>query len=149
MHRAEHTVEIARRPAEVFPFLVEADRMKQWIGGLVEFTPLGEGPGVGSRSRQRVEQAGRTWDVESEIVELEPDRRLTARMRASAFTSVVGYRLEDADGGTRLTGSVEVEPRGLGGRVLGGLAGLAAERKLVADLGRLKSVLEGEQAGRA
>ena len=44
--------------------------MKRWIGGLVGFRSLDEGPHVGARSLQKVNQAGRTWEVESEIVEV-------------------------------------------------------------------------------
>jgi len=89
LSRTDHSVDIARPPAAVFRHLVEPELMKGWIGGLVEFTPLDEGPRIGSRSRQRVEQAGRTWEVESEIVELVPDKRLAVRTTASAFTSVL------------------------------------------------------------
>jgi uncharacterized protein YndB with AHSA1/START domain len=143
VHRAEHTVVVARPPAEVFPYLVEPDLMQRWIGGLIEFTPLGDAAGVGARSRQKVEQAGRTWDVESEIVELVPNRRLSARATSSAFASTLSYALEPAPEGTRLHGTVETRLRGLAGRVLGGVAARAAERRLVGDLERLKQLLDG------
>ena len=143
MSRTDHSVEIARPPEVVFRHLLEPELMKRWIGGLVEFTPLDEGPRLGSRSRQRVEQAGRTWEVESEIVELVPERRLAARTTASTFTTVLAYDLEPTDdGGTRLTGTVETKFGGLGGRLLGGVAARAAERKLASDLERLKTLLE-------
>ncbi len=119
--------------------------MKRWIGGLVDFTPLDDEPRVGSRSRQRVEQAGRTWDVESEIVELVPAERLAARAEGRAFTTVLAYDLEPADGGTRLTGTVQTELKGRGRRFLSAVAGRAAERKLVADLERLKGLVEEQR----
>jgi uncharacterized protein YndB with AHSA1/START domain len=142
MSRAEYTVEIGQPPAEVFPYLVEPELMKRWIGGLVEFTPLDDGPRPGSRSLQRVEQAGRTWDVESEILELVPERRLAARAQGGAFSTMLAYDLQPNDGGTRLTGSIETKLEGLGRRLLGGVAARAAQRKLVADLERLKQLLE-------
>jgi uncharacterized protein YndB with AHSA1/START domain len=143
VHRAEHTVEIDRPPSDVFPYLVEPELMTRWIGGLVEFRPLDEGAArVGARSLQKVHQAGRTWEVESEILELVRSERLAARAEASAFTTVVAYELEPMNGGTRLTGAVETELKGLGRRLLGGVAGRAAEHKLASDLGRLKQLLE-------
>jgi uncharacterized protein YndB with AHSA1/START domain len=142
VHRAEHTVVLARPPAEVFPYLVEPDLMQRWIGGLIEFTPLDAAPRVGSRSRQKVEQAGRTWDVESEIVELVPNTRLAARATSSAFASTLSYALEPVPEGTRLLGTVETRLQGIAGRVLGGVARRAAERKLVADLERLKRLFD-------
>ncbi|MBD0329398.1 MAG: SRPBCC family protein, partial [Thermoleophilia bacterium] len=39
MSRAEHSVEIARPPAEVFPYLGDPDLMRRRSGGRVEFTP--------------------------------------------------------------------------------------------------------------
>jgi uncharacterized protein YndB with AHSA1/START domain len=146
VNRAEHTVVVARPPAEVFPYLLEPDLMRRWIGGLVEFTPVDDAPRVGARSRQKVEQAGRTWDVDSEIVELVPDRRLAARATSSAFASTLSYALEPVPEGTRLHGTVETRLRGITGRLLGGVAARAAERKLVADLGRLKRLLDDASA---
>jgi hypothetical protein len=116
--------------------------MRRWIGGLVEFTPIDEGPRVGARSLQKVEQGGRTWEVESTILELVPGERLTARAEARAFTTTLAYDLEPADGTTRLTGTVETALKGLGGRLLGGVAARAAERKLAADLERLKALVD-------
>ena len=143
MSRAEHTVEIARPPGEVFPYLVEPGLMTRWIGGLIAFDRVDDAPHVGARSRQKVHQAGRDWDVETEIVELVPDRRLVARSKTSAFTTVLAYDLDAADGGrTRLTGTADTTLRGPGGRLFGSVAGLAAERKLAADLDRLKALLE-------
>ena len=145
MARAQHSVEIARPADDVFPYLVDGELMKRWIGGLLEFTPLdGSKPRLGSRARQRVEQAGRTFTVESEITELEPNERLTARIEGSAFTSTVSYRLEPAAGGTRLTASAETDVRGLGGRLLGGVVARQGNRKLGGDLARLKALAEAE-----
>jgi uncharacterized protein YndB with AHSA1/START domain len=141
VQRAEYTVVVPRPPAEVFPYLVEPDLMQRWIGGLIEFTPVDEGPRVGARSRQRVEQGGRTWDVESEIVELVPNRRLSARATSSAFASTLSYALEPVPEGTRLHGTAETRLTGFAGRLLGGVANRAAERKLVADLERLRRLL--------
>ncbi len=145
MARARHSIEIARPPEDVFAYLADGERMKRWIGGLLEFTPLdGSEPRPGSRARQRVQQAGRTFAVESEITEFEPNERLTARIEGRAFTSTVSYRLEPTDGGTRLTASAESDLHGLGGRLLAGVAARQAQRKLGADLARLKTLLEHE-----
>ena len=56
MAPARHSVEIARPAEDVFAYLVDGERMKRWVGGLREFTPLdGSEPRLGSRARQRVE----------------------------------------------------------------------------------------------
>jgi uncharacterized protein YndB with AHSA1/START domain len=142
LSRTAHTVEIARPPGDVFPHLVEPELMKRWIGGLVEFEPLDEGPRAGARSHQRVEQAGRTLDVESQIVELVSGQRLAVRSDAHAFTTMLTYELEPTAAGTRLTGTADTRLKGIG-RLLRGIAGRAAERKLAGDLERLKRLLDG------
>jgi uncharacterized protein YndB with AHSA1/START domain len=147
--RAEHSIEIARPPEDVFPLLVRPEEMKRWVGGLLEFTPLDGGePRPGARSRQRVEQAGRTWTVESELTELRPNELLATRMKASAFTSTLTYRLEPVGAlATRLVATVETQVHGLGGRLLAPIAARQAERKLGTDLGRLKTLLERDPTG--
>src|SRR5215218_7609872 len=89
--------------------------MQAWIGGLVAFTPLDDGPALGARSRQTVQQGGRTFDVESEIVELIPDERLAARATASSLTTLLTYALEPIPAGTRVHATIETELHGLAG----------------------------------
>ncbi len=143
MSRAEHSVEIGRPPADVFPYLIEPQLMQRWIGGLVEFTPLDGERRVGARSKQKVEQAGRTWELESRIVELVHGERLAAETNAGAFKSLVVYDLEATATGTRLRATADTEVRGLGKRFLGGAAARVAERKLTSDLDRLRRLLDG------
>jgi uncharacterized protein YndB with AHSA1/START domain len=51
--RCESTVTIAKTPEQVFPWLVEADRVPQWMSGLERYEPVEPGPlHVGSRIHQ-------------------------------------------------------------------------------------------------
>jgi uncharacterized protein YndB with AHSA1/START domain len=127
----------------VFPWLAEPDRMQEWIGGLIEFRPLDEGPQLGSRAIQVVEMAGKKWELESEIVQYEPPHLLEARLVAPKdFESVASYRLEETDGHTRVTTTMETQYKHRVARLLGGVVSRQAQRKLEADLDRLKRVVE-------
>ena len=42
--RCESTVTVARPPADVFPWLIEADKVPRWMTGLEVYEPLEPGP---------------------------------------------------------------------------------------------------------
>ena len=69
-------VEIPRPPEEVFPWLLEEDKVPRWTGHLESYERLGGGElGNGSRVRQVLEVSGRTIDVELEITAYDPPTR--------------------------------------------------------------------------
>jgi uncharacterized protein YndB with AHSA1/START domain len=146
MERSEHTVEIAAPRERVFAWLVEPELMLRWIGGLREFHPLDPEPGVGARSRQVVEVAGRRLDVESRITAFEPERVVAAELDGKGFHVATRHELEDGDGTTRVRAEAQTRLSGLAGRFLGGLADRGAQRKLEGDLARLRQLVE-EEAG--
>ena len=56
-----HSVEIARSPAEVFPWLLEESLVPRWTGHLTRYERVDGGDlGRGSRVRQVLEVSGRT-----------------------------------------------------------------------------------------
>ena len=148
MERSEHTVEIGARRDRVFAWLVEPELMLRWIGGLREFHPLDPEPGVGARSRQVVEVAGRRMDVESRITAFEPERLLAAELDGKGFHVDTRHELEDDGAGTTLV-RAEAHTRlsGIAGRLLGGVVERGAQRKLEGDLARLKQLVEEEAQG--
>lgn len=142
MHRNEHSVEIDAPAERVFEYVAEPERMHEWVGGLVEFRPLGPGPELGSRGVQVVTMAGRQWELESEITRYEPPRELDARLVHNGFESLASYRLEESDGRTRVTTTMETEYKQAFARLLAGVVTRQAQKKLEADLARLKQVVE-------
>ena len=145
MYRNEHTVEIARPPATVFPYLTEPERLKRWVGGLTTFEAVdGESAHVGAQSRQVMVIRGREWKLDGELTALEPDRFVEARMVGKGVTAKTTYVLEPVERGTRLTATVESEYSLLVARLLGGLVSREAQKKLRADLARLEALVETE-----
>jgi uncharacterized protein YndB with AHSA1/START domain len=139
-------VTIARPPGEVFPWLIEPAKQGQWSD--VPMQPLTEGPlRQGSRMRLSLGRGPLHVSLDLEITSLEPDARL-------AFTTVSdggiqwdgAYDLTPADGGgTRLAQQGTLRFRGLW-RVLEPLIGAEIKRGEIAELERLKKIVEGPEA---
>ncbi len=99
--RIRHAVEIHRPPSQVFRWLSEPERLKQWISWLVEVRPVPGAPssGVGAKEvlvmddpnmKQKVE-------LESELTALEPDRKISVKIHAAmGFSGTVDYVLTPA-----------------------------------------------------
>jgi uncharacterized membrane protein len=139
-----HTVEVARPPAEVFPWLLEADKVPRWTGHLQRYERLDDGPlGRGSHVRQVLEVSGRTIDVELEVTAYEPPSGAQTRFSTNGIEVVNSYALQAAGAGTRLTQSIEAKPSGLSARMLVPIVKPRLEEKVTEDLERLRETLAG------
>jgi uncharacterized protein YndB with AHSA1/START domain len=139
-----HTVELARPPAEVFPWLLEQDKVPQWTGHLRTYEQLGDGALViGSRVRQVLEVSGRTFDVQLEITRYDPPHGAETRFSTNGIDLVNDYRLEPNGAGTRLTQSIEAKPTSLTARMIVPVVQPRLEQKLTEDLERLRETLSG------
>ena len=138
-----HTVELPRPPAEVFPWLLEQDKVPRWTGHLERYEQLDGALGAGSRVRQVLEISGRTIDVELEIVRYDPPNAAGTRFETNGIKVVTDYSLESTSGGTRLTQSLEAKAGGLTAKMLLPVVQPRLEQKLTEDLERLRSVLSG------
>ncbi|MGH3032819.1 MAG: SRPBCC family protein [Gaiellaceae bacterium] len=143
MHRNEHAVEIDASAATVFPYLVEGAKRLEWMGVLKESEQLTQGaPKVGSRWRDVFEDHGHRIELEAELVEHEPNRRLRVRLDGGGFDSTSTQELEEVDGRTRVSTVIETEYRMLVARLAGRVVTRHAQKQLEADLARLKELLE-------
>ena len=107
--------------------------------GLVESKELDEG-----HFRDVFEELGQRIEVEAEVVEHEPPRRLVVRLASAAFEAVSTQTLERSGGGTRLETVVETTYTKRLARLAGGFVTRQAQRRLEADLAALKALLETE-----
>ena len=137
----EHTVEIPRPPEEVFPWLLEQDKVPRWTGHLERYEQLDGAIGTGSRVRQVLEISGRTIDVELEITRYDPPLGAETRFETNGIKVVTEYALQGNGAGTRLTQSLEAKAGGLGGRMLLPVVQPRLEQKLTEDLERLREEL--------
>jgi uncharacterized protein YndB with AHSA1/START domain len=138
-----HTVEIPRTPEEVFPWLLEEDKVPRWTSHLERYEALDGALGTGSRVRQVLEVSGRRIDVELEVTQYDPPRTAETRFSTNGIEVVNAYALEAAAGGSRLTQSVDAKPSGLSARLLVPVVQPRLEEKLTQDLERLRAELSG------
>lgn len=135
-----HSVTIPRPPEEVFPWLLEGDRVPQWTSHLERYEPEGA-VGPGSRIRQRLVVGGQTFDVAMEIVRYDPPREAQTRFSTNGVDIEATYQLAPDGTGTRLTQSLEAKARSLSARLIVPVVQPKLERKLIGDLERLQTLL--------
>jgi uncharacterized protein YndB with AHSA1/START domain len=139
-----HTVEIPRPPAEVFPWLLDEDKVPRWTSHLERYELVdGAALGSGSRVRQVLDVSGRRIDVELEITRYDPPTGAETRFSTNGIEVVTAYALEAAGAATRLTQSVDARPSGLTARMLVPIVQPRLEEKLTQDLERLRAELSG------
>jgi carbon monoxide dehydrogenase subunit G len=139
-----HAVEIARPPAEVFPWLLAEDRVPRWTSHLEAYERLGDGPlGPGARLRQVLDVSGRRIDVALEVVGYDAPRAAETRFSTNGIDVASRYALEPAGAGTRLTQTIEAKAGSFGARMLLPVLQPRLEQKVREDLGRLRDALSG------
>lgn len=138
------SVEIDRRPEDVFAYLDELDRHGEWQESIVRTVVQTEGPTrVGSRAVDTRKMGGREQDVPYEIIEHDPPRTVAFRgvtgpIRPDGKVTVLA--LED---GSRSRVTVEFDLRGHGiGIFMAPFARRMARNDIAKNQAKLKEVLE-------
>lgn len=100
--------EIDVTPEQLWPWLVEPERQKQWMKG-VESNELvdGDGHSVGSTFKMKIREGGKLSDYDGTVVEYEKPKRLAVELVGGCgktpMKMVAVYALEPmGSGGTRL-----------------------------------------------
>jgi uncharacterized protein YndB with AHSA1/START domain len=133
--------------AQLWPWLVEVPRLKQWLGGFIDSIPEDSGGlRVGARSKELVELDGRRWEIGSQVTALQPGQRLALHLVADEFEDDTEYLLEERGGVTMLTYKSDAHYRPLLARLLSPLISRDVERKVRSDLAKLDGLLAREPA---
>lgn len=100
------TIDIDRPPRQVWDYLVDHDKMRQWMTGLQAVEQLSVGPnGVGAEHRIIFEQRGKRVEMKVVNTVFEPPRRIAIDMSGSTMGKLVmhvDYVLVDLGEKTRL-----------------------------------------------
>jgi carbon monoxide dehydrogenase subunit G len=145
--RCESTVRIARPPAEVFPWLLDADKVPRWMTGLAAYQPLEPGPlRVGSRIRQELSVSGQQLRFELELTRLEPPHAAVLRFAGSGFKAANEYTVREAGTGSDVTWVISGDTTSFKARLIAPMVQAKLQEKLVTDLARLRAALESEAA---
>jgi uncharacterized protein YndB with AHSA1/START domain len=141
---AQTSITISAPPDKVFRFLTEPDKMKQWLDGVTNITPLNGGEcRVGAKARVVVEKDGNRLELEDEVVRLEKNQLLELKMTCSMFDMINRYEITADGDKSQLRQTLTTNYKGLV-RVFVPLMGKAVDRKLVEGLERLRKFVEAE-----
>lgn len=145
--RCESTVSVAKPPAEVFPWLVDADKVPRWMTGLEVYEPLEAGPlRVGSRIRQELSVSGHQLRFELYVAELGAPRRAVMSFEGSGFKAANEYTVAEADGGADVTWVISGDTTSFKARLIAPMVQAKLQEKLEIDLARLRALLAEETA---
>jgi uncharacterized protein YndB with AHSA1/START domain len=149
MIRVETSTQIDRPVGDVFAYVDDLSRLREWIDIVAESAPSESPTRVGTHVANRVHLLGRTFENTLEVVEREPDQRLVLKTERP-FAVTATWLFEAVDGGTRFTTVLEAQPSAFFTFGEPFLAGVA-RRRFTGHLRRLKKRLEtpGEGQQRA
>jgi carbon monoxide dehydrogenase subunit G len=138
MARVELSLWIDRPPEEVYAYLTDLDRIREW-------QPATQDVRVESAECyvQVMRMMGKTVECRIDVAQREPPRCFAIRTRGGPVDFSVVHTLEGEHGGTRLRVEGEGEATGVF-RLGGGVAVKAAEQELRRSFERLKKVVEGD-----
>jgi carbon monoxide dehydrogenase subunit G len=145
--RCESTVTVAKPPAEVFPWLIDADKAPRWMTGVVVYEQLDPGPlRVGSRIREELTVSGHQLRFEMRVAELDAPRRAVLRFAGSGFEAANEYTVAEADGGSRVTWVISGDATSFKAKLIVPMVQAKLQEKLEGDLARLRTLLAEESA---
>jgi uncharacterized membrane protein len=141
---------IDRAAAEVWAYAADIVRHPDWMSVSDARLLRGTGSEVGSRGRERLALGPFKWDVEFEVVEAVPGRRIVWRSTSGApFDLEVSLDLEPAGpASTRAIYGTSIQPHGIG-RLLSPLMAMEGKAASDRELQRLKENVEKNAASTA
>ena len=137
-----HSIDISRPPDEVFPWLLEEDKVPQWTTRLQNYEVLGSGTiARGTRIRQVLTVSGQALDIEIEITRFEPPGFAESRFSTNGMDVETTYALRANGDGTELTQTLDGKANGFKARLLLPVVQPKLEEKIAEDLARLRELL--------
>ncbi len=147
MIRFETQQTIARSAQDVWTYAADILRHPDWMAITNARVVQGQGTQAGARGRERVSFGPFQWDVEFEVAEADPGRRIVWRSLGGApFESEVALDLEPVGpASTRATYRAALQLHGLW-RSLTPFAAIEGKAAVAGELRRLKEQVEGSPA---
>jgi uncharacterized membrane protein len=149
MTQISESIEIDRRPEDVFAYLDDVTRHGEWQEQIVSVERQDEGPlRVGSKVKETRRVPGADRSMTYEVTEHEPPRRSSFRVLDGPIRAIGTITVEPVGDGSRsrLTFSVDFTGSGLGGKVLLPVARAQARKQVPRDQAKLKQLLESGAA---
>jgi uncharacterized membrane protein len=140
-----HSIEIDRRPEDVFAYVNAVDRHREWQNDIISSKIETDGPvGVGTKLLEVRKAGGFKQEIRYEITEHEPPRRTAFKGIDGPIRATGSVTVEPAGDGSksRVTVGLDLRGRGLIGFLLGPLARWQARQRVPLRQAALKARLE-------
>jgi uncharacterized protein YndB with AHSA1/START domain len=140
------SIEIARRPEDVFAYATDFSRFPEWQNSVLSASPEDSAPlAVGARAAVTRRVGPRKLLTTEEIQQLDPPRAWTARgVGGLPVTTIATGTIEPLDHGkrSRVTIALEFHGRGLGKLLVALVIRRQAHQQLQRNIEKLKQQLE-------
>jgi polyketide cyclase/dehydrase/lipid transport protein len=139
------SIEINRRPEDVFAYLDDVKRHGEWQEQIVHVQPEGDQPmGVGKRVRETRRVPGGDRTMTYEITEHDPPRQSSFRVLDGPVRAVGTVSIDPVGDGShsRLTFTLDFQGHGIGGKLLLPVAKSQARKQIPKDQAKMKELLE-------
>jgi uncharacterized protein YndB with AHSA1/START domain len=139
------SIEISRRPEDVFSYATDFSHFPEWQGGVVSARREGDAPlGVGSRAVVTRRVGPRKLRRTEEITELTPPWTWAVRGVGGPLIAIAKGTIEPLEGGrrSRVTIALEFEGHGIGRLLVPLVVRRQARRQLPRNEEKLKELLE-------
>ena len=141
------SIEINRRPEDVFAYMDDLGKHAEWQDQIVSTHVETDGPThVGTRATDKRRLPGGTRDITYEITEHSPPHKSSFRGVTGPIRPTGTVTVEPLDGGARSKLTLELDLQGQGlGVLFAPLARASARKEVPKSHRRLKEILERER----
>ncbi len=139
------SIEISRRPEDVFSYVTDPSRLPEWQESVVSVRREDDAPlAVGSRAVVTRRVGRREWAMTAEVSELNPSRSWRVRGVDGPVRGMVKGTIEPLDNGerSRVTIALEFEAHGVGKLLVPLVVRRQARREMPRNEEKLKELLE-------
>jgi carbon monoxide dehydrogenase subunit G len=139
------SIDISRRPGDVFAYAADFSHFPEWQGGVVSVRRENDGPvAVGSRAIVTRQAGPRELVRTEEITDLNPPRTWTVHGGGGPLIAIAKVTIEPLDAGqrSRVTMALDFKAHGIGRLLLPIVVRRQARKQLPKNQQRLKEVLE-------
>ncbi len=127
---------------KVFDYVSDMPRHSEWAQHDLQVTQTSEGAvGLGATFASVGHQFGTQRETQT-VVDYTPGARFAFDAMGSIGTVRHAFELEAADGGTKVTKSVEITKPSFMGRVMSPMIAMQTKKGLAVDLERIKAFVE-------
>lgn len=142
MPSASHSVTINRPASDVFSFVADGENAPRWRAGVLDIRRV-SGQGVGALYRQGVRgPGGRRIAADYQVTAYQPDTLMAFKTIAGPVRPAGEFRLQEADGATTLTMSLQADLAGVKRLFMSGMVQKTMDAE-VAAIDNVKRLLEG------